>query len=179
MKGRNSGADKGSPTSQLVLSQLLGTQLVGPGVPTDRRGSPDRRRLSFWSVFYGGFRPRRRYTRRMGDHALPVLDWHESHLLVIAIGILLLSFADAFLTINLLLLGAEEANPLMAALFYRDVAMFAAVKMILTGGGVIFLVALSRLKLFGRIKVVQGLYATLIIYVILVLYELSMFATLT
>jgi Domain of unknown function (DUF5658) len=179
MKGKKSGADDGSPMSQLVLSQLLGTRLVGPGVPADRRSSPDRRRLTVWSVLYGGFRPRRRYMRRMGNHSLPVLDWHESHLLAISIAILLLSFADAFLTINLLLLGAEEANPLMAALFYRDVAMFAAVKMALTGGGVILLVALSRLRLFGRIKVVQGLYATLIIYVILVLYELSMFATLT
>ncbi len=179
MKGRKSGADEGSPMSQLVLSQLLGQRLVGPGVPTDRRSTSDRRQLTFRSVLYGGFRPRRRSQRRMEDHALPVVDWHESHLLAIAIAILLLSFADAFLTINLLLLGAEEANPLMAALFYRDVAMFAVVKMALTGGGVILLVALSRLKLFGRIKVVQGLYATLVIYVILVLYELSMFATLT
>ncbi len=179
MKGKKSGADEGSPMSQLVLSQLLGARLVGPGVPTDRRGLPDRRQLTFWSVLYGGFKPRRRNARRLGDHALPVFDWHESHLLAISIAILLLSFADAFLTINLLLLGAEEANPLMAALFYRDVALFAVVKMALTGSGVILLVALSRLKLFGRIKVVQGLYATLVVYVILVLYELSMFATLT
>jgi hypothetical protein len=81
--------------------------------------------------------------------------------------------------LNLLFLGAEEANPLMAALVYHDVAMFTAVKMALTGGGVILLVALSRLRLFGRIKVVQGLYVTLAVYVFLVLYELSMFATLT
>ena len=117
--------------------------------------------------------------RRMSDPALPVVDWHESHLLAIAIGILLLSFADAFLTINLLVLGAEEANPLMAALFYRDIALFTAVKMALTGGGVMMLVALSRMRLFGRIKVVQGLYVTLAIYVLLVLYELSLYASLT
>jgi Domain of unknown function (DUF5658) len=177
MKGKKSGAG-GSPTSGLVLSQLLGTRLVGPGVLTDRRCSPDRRQLTFWSVLYGGFKPRRRQTRRVGDHALPVLDWHESHLLAIAVGILLLSFADAFLTVNLLFLGAQEANPLMAALVYHDVAIFTAVKMALTGGGVVLLVALSRLRLFGYIKVVQGLYVTLVIYVILVLYELSMFASL-
>ena len=179
MKGKQSGAGDGSPMSELVLSQLLGTQLVSPGVPTDRRTSADRRQLTLRSVLYGGFRPRRRYMRRRSDPALPVVDWHESHLLAIAIGILLLSFADAFLTINLLVLGAEEANPLMAALFYRDVALFAAVKMALTGGGVITLVALSRMRLFGRIKVVQGLYATLAIYVLLVLYELSLYASLT
>ena len=165
--------------SGLVLSQLQGTRLVGPGVLSDRRSAPDRRHLTFWSVLYGGFRARRRQVRRMSDHALPVLDWHESHLLAIAIGILLLSFADAFLTLNLLFLGAEEANPLMAALLYHDIAMFTAVKMALTGGGVVLLVALSRLRLFGRIKVVQALYMTLAVYVVLVLYELSMFASLT
>ena len=179
MNKKKSGADEGSPMSRLVLSQLLGAQLVSPGVPTDRRSSPDRRHLTFRSVLYGGIRPRRRQVRRAGDHALPVVDWHESHLLAIAICILLLSCADAFLTLNLLFLGAEEANPLMAALVYHDVAMFTAVKMALTGGGVILLVALSRLRLFGRIKVVQGLYVTLAVYVFLVLYELSMFATLT
>ncbi len=117
--------------------------------------------------------------RRATDYTLPVVDWHESHLLAVAITILLLSCADAFLTLNLLFLGAEEANPLMAALVYRDIAAFAVAKMVLTGGGVVLLVALSRLRLFGRIKVVQALYATLLIYVVLILYELSLFAAVT
>ena len=117
--------------------------------------------------------------RRDTDHALPMVDWHESHLLAVAVSILLLSCADGFLTLNLLFLGAEEANPFMAPLVYRDIAAFAAAKMVLTGGGVVLLVALSRLRLFGRIKGVQALYATLIIYVVLVLYELWMFTALT
>jgi Domain of unknown function (DUF5658) len=115
----------------------------------------------------------------MLDHNLPVVDWHESHLLAIAICILLLSCADAFLTLNLLFVGAEEVNPFMAALVYHNIAVFTGVKMGLTGAGVVLLVALSRLRLFGGIKVVQALYATLVIYVILVLYELMMFASLT
>ena len=117
--------------------------------------------------------------RRMTDHSLPMVDWHESHLLAIAICIVLLSFADAFLTLNLLLLGAEEANPFMATLVYHDLAVFIGVKMALTGAGVVLLVALSRMRLFGRLKVVQALYATLVIYVVLVLYELMLFARLT
>jgi hypothetical protein len=152
---------------------------VSPGVLDDRRRGSDRRRLTFWSVIYGGILPRRRNTRRMMDHHLPVVDWHESHLLAIAICILLLSCADAFLTLRLLLLGAEEVNPFMAALVYHNVALFTGVKMALTGAGVVLLVALSRLRLFGGIKVVQALYATLVVYVILVLYELMMFASFT
>ncbi|HKE44656.1 MAG TPA: DUF5658 family protein [Steroidobacteraceae bacterium] len=165
--------------SALVLKQLLGTRLPSPGVPEDRRRATDRRNVTLWSMIYGGFRPRRRATRRALDHHLPIVDWHESHLLAIAICILLLSFADAFLTLNLLMRGAEEANPFMAALFYHNVAVFTAVKMALTGGGVLLLVALSRMRLFGRIKVVQALYATLVIYVVLVFYELRMFSALT
>jgi hypothetical protein len=170
-------ASRGSPAPALVLSQLLGTRPHNQG--EDRRRSANRRDLTFWSVIYGGFRPRRRGMRRVTDYALPVVDWHESHLLAVAITILLLSCADAFLTLNLLFLGAEEANPLMAALVYRDIAAFAVAKMVLTGGGVVLLVSLSRLQVFGSIKVVQALYATLLIYVVLVLYELSMFTAVT
>jgi hypothetical protein len=179
MNTNRPGAVGGSSASALVLRQLLGKRLVSPGVLDDRRRGSDRRRLTFWSVIYGGILPRRRNTRRMMDHHLPVVDWHESHLLAIAICILLLSCADAFLTLRLLLLGAEEVNPFMAALVYHNVALFTGVKMALTGAGVVLLVALSRLRLFGGIKVVQALYATLVVYVILVLYELMMFASFT
>ena len=177
MNGTKSATDPDARPSAPVLSQLLGARLLDTGA--DRRSSPERRNVGFWSVMYGGFRPRRRGIRRHTDHALPVVDWHESHLLAVAMSILILSCADGFLTLNLLFLGAEEANPFMAHLVYRDIAAFAAAKMVLTGGGVVLLVALSRLRLFGRIKVVQALYATLFIYVVLVLYELSMFTALT
>ena len=55
------------------------------------------------------------------------------HLLAVAIGISLLSVADAFLTLQLLQRGAAEVNPVMAALVDRSVAAFAALKMALTG----------------------------------------------
>lgn len=158
----------------LVLSQLRGVRLVGPGVVSDRRGRADRRRLSLWSVLYGGFRPRRRDVRRTNDGALPVVDWHEAHLLAVAIGILLLCCADAFLTLNLLVLGAHEANPVMARLIYTDVTLFAAVKMGLTGVGVLVLVLLARYRLFGRLPVVTALYTALVAYCVLVIYELGL-----
>ena len=158
----------------LVLSQLRGVRLISPGVVSDRRGRSDRRRLSLWSVIYGGFRPRRRDVRRTNDGSLPVVDWHEAHLLAVAIGILLLCCADAFLTLNLLVLGAHEANPVMARLIYTDVTLFAAVKMGLTGVGVLVLVLLARYRLFGRFPVVTALYAALMAYCALVIYELGL-----
>ncbi len=70
-------------------------------------------------------------TRRRGaldDSRFHSLDWHSAHLLAVAIGILLLSVADAFLTLVLLQAGAAEMNPIMALLVYRSVAAFAALK---------------------------------------------------
>src|SRR5277367_4280887 len=64
----------------------------------ERRERSDRRRRIFWSVFYGSFNPRRRRpTRRSGDTRFQPVDWYSAHLLAVAIGILLLSAADAFL----------------------------------------------------------------------------------
>lgn len=163
--------------SELVLRQLRGMTLVGPGVLAERRGKAERRRLSLWSVVYGGFRPRRRYARRVDDVTLPVVDWHESHLLAVVLAILLLCFADAFLTVSLLMSGATELNPLMAKLISIDVTLFTAAKMALTGCGILVLVVLSRFRLFGRIRVAQGLYAVLIVYLLLVLYELTLLSS--
>jgi hypothetical protein len=172
---------KAGPKSRLVLHQLRGVPLIGPGVPDERRQRGDRRRLSAWSVIYGGFRPRRRHVRRMHDGSLPIVDWHDAHLLAVSIVILLLSCADAFLTLSLLLLGVGvyEGNPLMARLIHTDLAMFAAVKTALTGAGVVILVWLSRYRMFGRIRVAKGLYLMLLGYVALVIYELVMYTYLS
>ena len=99
------------------------------------------------------------------------VDWHDSHLLGVALGILLLCSIDAFMTLTLLSYGASEFNPVMAELLYHDIAVFAVVKMALTGVGVLTLVALSRCRLFGRVRVVYGLYVTLAGYLALVAYE--------
>lgn len=172
---RLSRANAGSaPMSELVLRQLTGVTLISPGVLHDRRGLRERRRLTVWSVLYGGVRPRRRDLRRAADVTRPVLDWHESHLLAVALAILLLCCADAFLTLLLLVAGASELNPLMDKLLSIDVTLFTAVKMALTGAGIIVLVLASRFRLFGRIRVAQGLYGILAGYLLLVLYELTL-----
>src|SRR5271170_7464590 len=91
----------------------------------ERRHRFDRRRRVWWAMTYGSFNPRRRLPpRRLDDFRFHSLDWHSAHLLAVAIGILLLSVVDAFLTLVLLQGGAvAEVNPIMAALIYRSVAM--------------------------------------------------------
>ncbi len=141
-----------------------------------RRDRSERRRRLWWSVLYGNFNPRRRSSpRRFGDSRFHMLDWHSSHLLAVAIGIVLLSVADAFLTLALLQGGANEVNPIMAVLLYRSVAMFAALKMGMTSAGVILMVFLARYRFMRLLRVEWVLYAVLVAYATLIGYEIWMF----
>ena len=146
----------------------LSVAMIGPA---ERRARTERRHRRLWSLAYGGFNPRRRSVRRDAEHHEQFVDWHDSHLLGVALAIVLLCSIDAFMTLTLLSHGASEFNPVMAELLYRDIAVFAVVKMALTGTGVLMLVALSRCRLFGKFRVVYGLYVTLAGYVALVGYE--------
>lgn len=145
---------------------------------TERRERLDRRRRVLWSVVYGSFNPRRRNpSRRTRDTRYQSVDWHASHLLLIAISILLLSVCDAFLTLRLLTDGAEEANPVMAALLERNSAAFAVMKMSMTGFSVVLMVFLARYRFMRLVRVELALYATLLAYVALVGYEVYLLKT--
>jgi hypothetical protein len=145
---------------------------VVPESAAERRGQPDRRARFWWSLFYGNFKPRRRRpSRRDTDGPFHSLDWHDSHLLAVSIGILLLSVADAFMTITLLAGGAVEVNPVMAAVVYRSATVFAAVKLSMTGLGVMLLVTLARYRFLRIIRVDVAMYCLLLVYLILLGYE--------
>lgn len=136
----------------------------------ERRRGPDRRHLSLSSFLRGGITPRRRRGRRADEQHLPI-DWHEPYLLFLSVMILLLSFADAFLTLTLIMGGATEANPLMAFILNDHPQLFAVSKMGLTGLGVVVLVALARARLFRMLRagfVLQGFFVA---YVALIAYE--------
>jgi hypothetical protein len=146
-----------------------------PHFSHERRARDDRRRRFWWAVCYGNFNPRRRTPpRRLDDSRFHSLDWHSAHLLAVAIGILLLSVADAFLTMLLLQGGADEVNPIMAALIYRSVGMFAALKMGMTSAGVVLMVFLARYRFMRLLRVEWVLYGVLTAYVILISYEFWM-----
>jgi hypothetical protein len=146
-----------------------------PQVTHERRERTDRRRQVWWSVYYGNFNPRRRtLPRRIDDSRFHSLDWHSAHLLAVAIGVLLLSVADAFLTLLLLQGGADEVNPIMALVIYRSVAAFAAVKMGLTSVGIVLMVFLARYRFMRLMPVEWVLHAILLGYVGLIGYEVWM-----
>ena len=140
------------------------------GVYIERRRGGDRRRVTVRSFLQGGFTPRRRGGRRADEQHLPI-DWHEPYLLFLALTILLLSVADAFLTITLIMGGAQEANPLLAFILSDHPEWFAAIKMVLTGTGVLTLVAMARSRLFRIMRVGLVLQGIFVAYVALIAYE--------
>ena len=81
-----------------------------PAVRERRVNDLDRRALTLRTLLTSGFSPRRRDGRRAGEQELPV-DFHEPYLLVLAVVMLLLSVADAFLTVTLMSDGARGSEP--------------------------------------------------------------------
>lgn len=137
----------------------------------ERRSSTDRRKRTFRSLIQGSLTPRRRGPRRDGDRSFTSVDWHHPQWLAVALATLLLSTADAIMTLVLLERGANEANPLMEPLVGGSPLAFALVKLGLTSGGIIVLTLLARTRVFGRVPVAFILYAVLLIYAALVSYE--------
>ncbi len=143
----------------------------------ERRGGADRRTHTLRALVRGSVTPRRRGPRRARDGSLACTDWHEPRWLVVALAILLLSVADALLTLTLLQRGALEANPAMALFLHGNVDGFAIVKIALTAGGVVVLTIAAKVRAFGRVPVGAILYAVLIAYAGLVGYELWLLRT--
>jgi hypothetical protein len=141
----------------------------------DRRSTLDRRRRFWWSLLYGGIRPRRRHpARRVQDARFHALDWHATHLWAVSIGILIMSVVDAFLTVRLLSLGAVEVNPFMDLFVHGNVAVFAGLKMALTGVCVALMVLLSGYRFMRVLRVEVILYGILLGYGILISHEWGM-----
>jgi hypothetical protein len=141
---------------------------------SDRRNAVDRRTRTLYSLFYGSLNPRRRNSRRTDARSLRDLDWHSPQWLAVAVLIVVLSCVDAALTLTLLHHGAYEVNPIMAAIVGGSALVFTLVKVGLTGGGVVLLTIAARMRAFGKIPVSLLLYAVLLAYGTLVIYEVRL-----
>ncbi|HTV96689.1 MAG TPA: DUF5658 family protein [Steroidobacteraceae bacterium] len=142
---------------------------------TERRLRPDRRRRVWWALLYGSVRPRRRQlARRAGDARFQAMDWHGTHLWAASIAILIMSVADAFLTLLLMSGGAVEVNPFMAAFVGRSVGVFVVLKIAMTGISVVLMVFLARYRFMRVVRVEVLLYGVVLAYVLLIVHEMRM-----
>ncbi len=145
-----------------------------------KRRPPEERRVSILGALWRGSFARRRLAPRRGTDRHPVItDWFQPQWLVTAIVILLLSAADALLTLELVARGASEANPLMEPLVHGSGHGFALWKFGLTTLGVVTLTLFARYRILGGIAVGSVLYIVLCGYLVLIGYELWLLRRLT
>lgn len=140
----------------------------------ERRGAVDRRTRTWHALVRGSVHPRRRGPRRSHETSLVAVDWHDAQWLAVAVLILVFSCADGLLTLMLLQRGAYEANPFMAPLVHGSALAFAITKIAMTGTGVVVLTLLARLRAFGRVPVSAVLYAILVGYGLLIVYQVRL-----
>ena len=95
---------------------------------------------------------------------------------MVSMAIVLMSCMDAFFTLNLLNLGAQELNYFMDVLIASDTTIFLLAKFSLTSLGVICLVAFSRFRLGGLLRVRRVLEGLCAMYACLIIWELYLLA---
>jgi hypothetical protein len=138
---------------------------------TESRDVADRRAFGWRTVIFGFLRSRRREHRRSAEDEPVFIDWHHPWLFFLAVGTMLLSCLDAFLTLRLLDRGAIEVNPVMALAISHGTFAFTVSKMLMTGLGILMLVFLSRSRLFNRVR--TGVFLTVFfsVYACVVCYQ--------
>jgi len=138
----------------------------------ERRIDAERRVVSWRTVVFGFARSRRRSLRRGQDAHIVFMDWHHPWLFFLSVGIMLLTCADAFMTLQLLERGMVEANPFMAAVLGQGTAAFAASKVAITGTCILVLVFLAKFHFLNRFRTGFFLTGFFSFYCCLVCYEI-------
>ena len=142
---------------------------------SDCRRIANRRNGALQAFVYGNFRPRRRSSRRASDQHSIWFDWHEPRILYLGLGVLLLSCTDALFTLNLLNLGATEANIFMASMLNLGIDQFVISKIFLTSFSLIILCAAARCQFVGPFNIGHLLQFILAGYLLLIGYEVYLF----
>lgn len=116
-------------------------------------------------------RGRRKKARRNEEADNYYVDRYELRYLFLIISILILCFLDAFITVILLQLGAEELNPFMLIFIKKDVVLSMVVKYVITALSLICILMHKNFRIFRNFRVRSLIYFVLTLYVVLVLFE--------
>lgn len=141
-------------------------------LPQDARILPDRRQFTVTTLVKGFTHARRKQHRRADECPHAQRDWYHPRLFKLVIGIMLMSVMDAFFTLKLIANGAMEANPVMDYFLQISVSAFVSAKMVMTGGAIVLLTALSSYLFLNRFRMRGFLVITFIGYMVLIAYEL-------
>jgi hypothetical protein len=142
-----------------------------PSVDGRRMSDRRRRPTSPWDALRANGRRRgpRREEERRGAY---FVDRFDGGTLALVVALLALTIADGVLTLALIDLNSEEANPIMALLLARGDRAFLLGKYIMTAAGLPLLVVYQRHPLFGsRFRVGWLLPAFIALYLVLLCHQ--------
>ena len=144
-----------------------------------RNSGRDRRQQNISSVVYGCLHPRREENRRPADDQWCLIDAYDPGLIMVSLSIVLMSCLDAFFTLELLSMGANEVNYFMKVLIESDVSSFLTTKLLITCSGVVFLTAMARFRIAGFLRVRRILEVLCGVYACLIVWQLFLLAAVT
>lgn len=143
----------------------------------ERRTARDRRTkptspLSIASLFGS----RTRYRRKEDQAKYYYVDRYSLLSILVVLFTIMLSVTDAFFTLKLVAIGAQEANPVMDYFLQFGPLPFIIAKYILTGACLIWFLVHKNYAVFGGpVRVKHLLLGALVIYMALISYELFLF----
>lgn len=166
----------------LMMEKCMHIAAAEPDVFIERRSGKDRRKKSF-NFLRRPFSPgRRRNLRRQADRRRFFLfDYYSPKLFYAIVLVLMLSVADALLTLLLVGEGARELNPVMAYFLAFGPNIFMISKYLLTSVSVVIVVLLNYIaikrvgfSMGGLLRCFAGCFAAVVIWetVLLVRYVL-------
>lgn len=135
-----------------------------------RRVTCDRRQRPTRSLHVHGLQGRRKMLRRKEDRNNNT-DWFESHVMLIALSIVVFCIADFIFTSIIIANGGIELNLLMKETMSMGMEAFFVYKYSLTCLSLILLVAHQNYRLFHGIRVKHILYGFSVSYLSLLVYE--------
>jgi len=145
---------------------------------SDRRRDPDRRDRPTSPLTRASLFGVRQYFRRETDkRRLRFVDRYSWRAVATVITVIILSLIDASFTLKLVAIGAaSEVNPVMDFFLNLGAIPFLLFKYALTAVGLLsFLVLKNFTYLSGKLKVSSLMLGILLLYAVLILYELSLF----
>lgn len=141
----------------------------------DKRHERQDRRVRHDRLNMHALRGRRHSARRSKDVAIAHhahTDQHEPHIFWATVMIMLLCVFDAHYTLMLISRGGVELNHFMDALIQHSMFSFILVKFSATALSLFILVAHHKFHMFERLRVHYLIYSFLLVYIVLISYEL-------
>lgn len=154
------------------MSEIIQHTAIEPNNFVDRRSGKDRRKKRF-NPFHRPFSSgRRRLPRRQEDRCrFCLFDYYSPKLFYAVILILMLTVADAILTLWLISEGARELNPVMAYFLGFGPTVFMTVKYMITSVSVVIVVLLNyvlvkrvRLRIGDLLHYFAGCFAAVVVW---------------